>query len=150
MKDNEIREKVEHVDLSFKEWFTLESVYEIIDEDTIKSNFKDKIISKFKDISITNQENDKKFARFREICRKLNLMEIRDKSIDEEIICKEKNNHNLQPAPNYNQLKKDAEELKIKVICFYFHAQNNYSIERNVWQSVRKSKKFFQNWSGGF
>ncbi|BET02317.1 Rtr1/RPAP2 family [Nesidiocoris tenuis] len=91
------------------EWFTVDSLMFIYGEAAVKDKF-----AKFGS-PLNEGKNSTKirdtymYERYEEICRRLNVLEIKDREAQAP----------SKPLPNYDKLKAEAKELELKVRSFY-------------------------------
>uniref|UniRef100_A0A0A9X3C6 RNA polymerase II subunit B1 CTD phosphatase RPAP2 homolog n=1 Tax=Lygus hesperus TaxID=30085 RepID=A0A0A9X3C6_LYGHE len=93
------------------EWFTLESLTFIYGEEEVKQKFTD-FGSPVNEIKFNKLKDSYMYERYEEICRKLNILEIRDR--DETAA-----HAPSKPLPDYDQLKRESKELELKVRSFF-------------------------------
>lgn len=107
---------VSRIEKCLKAWFTFDSFIYIYGNEKAMEMMKDKkecLKEYYKGVKQTLWEPEKQ-AKYLAICKKLNLMELEEESFE---TASDKNKS--KPLPNYEELKKDAETMELKVREFY-------------------------------
>lgn len=95
----------------FSEWITLETLVIIYGEDKIRSTLKEKNCEHYLDKIKFIDLEDNKINILKNICKMLKLQEINDENYSKE--------NKLNPIPDFNELKKEKQNLDLKVKTFY-------------------------------
>ncbi|KAG8232142.1 hypothetical protein J437_LFUL012152 [Ladona fulva] len=118
---------VSRIEAALKAWFTLDSLLYIYGNEKAKELMKDKrecLKEYYKGVEQSLWEPATQ-AKYMALCRKLDLMEI-----EEELSQKSKSESN--PLPEYEQLRKDAEMMALKVREFYGGKSTNAEDSKSV------------------
>nr|XP_023012490.1 RNA polymerase II subunit B1 CTD phosphatase Rpap2 [Leptinotarsa decemlineata] len=98
-----------------KEWLTLETYVFIYGENKIKEILNEKKLSEyFDELKIADLQRDQQI-KYMDICKRLHLQEMADQKFDEAIV----NGSKLKPIPDFQKLKEESKDLRLKVKCFY-------------------------------
>lgn len=113
--ENPIQHLVLKVEKVLKEWFTLESVCFIFGEDKVKEMIEERYNHITQWRQSTNTTQDVYFyERYLSICRKLNILELKDNQTDASFKEQVRN-----PLPDFEKLREETTEMQLKVNMFF-------------------------------
>lgn len=104
------------VEKCVREWFTLDSMYFLFGEETMKEMVADKDITHYYKPPESDSWDPGMRERYIAICKKLNLLELEDINYDNKIT---RENKELRPLPEYSSIKEEGLKMQLKVRAFF-------------------------------
>lgn len=104
------------VEKCLAEWFTLDTLLFLFGEEKVKEMVADKgecIKEYLNNYAKSISYNSHTYDQYQALCRKLNLLELEERKVDNEILQRE-----LKPLPDYSILKEESKRMQLKVNSF--------------------------------
>lgn len=111
----DVKNVLEEVEKSFKEWITLETYIFLYGEDTVRQTVETLKLDKcLQSLEISKSASNQRL-KYLEVCKRLQLSEYEDKQFDSDAI----EDRLKKPVPDYGALKEESKSLELKIKSFY-------------------------------